>query len=78
MNITRQSFKRKYYPFIIAVAYMQGKHTWEARNITLRDDINNNIRKTSWWTSTETNEPLEQTLVVPKALDTNLVLRLKF
>ena len=28
-----------------SVAYMQGKHTWEAINITLRDDINNNISK---------------------------------
>ena len=47
MNITRPKVSHEEVPIhsYNSVAYMQGKHTWEAINITLRDDINNNISK---------------------------------
>ena len=47
MNITRPKVSHEEVPIhsYNSVAFMQGKHTWEAINITLRDDINNNISK---------------------------------
>jgi hypothetical protein len=47
MNITRPKVSHEEVPIhsYNSVAYMQGKHTWEAITITLRDDINNNISK---------------------------------
>ena len=47
MNITRPKVSHEEVPVhsYNSVMYMQGKHTWESINITLRDDINNNISK---------------------------------
>ena len=47
MNITRPKVSHEEVPIhsYNSISYMQGKHTWEAINITLRDDINNNISK---------------------------------
>jgi hypothetical protein len=47
MNITRPKVSHEEVPIhsYNSISYMQGKHTWEAITITLRDDINNNISK---------------------------------
>ena len=47
MSVTRPKVNHEEVPVhsYNSIAYMQGKHTWEAINITLRDDINNNISK---------------------------------
>jgi len=47
MSVTRPKINHEEVPIhsYNSVAYMQGKHTWEAVNVTLRDDINNNISK---------------------------------
>ena len=47
MSATRPKINHEEVPIhsYNSVAYMQGKHTWESVNLTLRDDINNNISK---------------------------------
>jgi hypothetical protein len=47
MNITRPKVSHEEVPIhsYNSISYIQGKHTWEAITITLRDDINNNISK---------------------------------